>query len=171
MSRALVALCATLFFAHLASAQNMQAVRPTTVQPAPAVQQVQTAPATSTDQAASAIQPIETVESLKAANKQLRENNKLLRAENTALKDKITALTTPGGSLVHAYCPTRTLSRNTAGAEADCAASGYTCEDVSGLCRTTCQSSDMCAGGYTCDVGKVRCIYTAGGVPDNDDDN
>jgi hypothetical protein len=166
MSRVLIVLCAALLAATVAGAQTVSSVRPIRIQP---VQATQVAPAPAdaavTDQAAGPIQPIETVESLKAANKQLRENNKLLRAENTALKDKVTALTTPGGSLVHAYCPAKTLSRNTAGAEADCAASGYTCEDVSGLCRTTCQSSDMCAGGYTCDVGAGRCIYTAGGVP------
>jgi hypothetical protein len=175
MSRVLSVLCAALLAASVAGAQTVPSVRPIKiqpVQPAPAVQATQVAPAPAdaavTDQAASPMQPIETMESLQAANKQLRESNKLLRAENTALKDRITALTTPGGSLVRAYCPTRTLSRNTAGAESDCSSSGYTCEDVSGLCRTTCQSSDMCAGGYTCDVGAGRCIYTAGGVPDSD---
>jgi cell division protein FtsB len=163
MSRALVVLCATLLATAIAGAQTVQSVHPIKLQP------VQPAPAASDAIVASPaqdpMQPVETIDSLKAANKQLRENNKLLRAENASLKDKLAAITTRGGSQVRAYCPTGTTSRNTAGAEADCAASGYTCEDVSGLCRTTCQSSDMCAGGYTCDVGAGRCIYTAGGVP------
>ena len=67
-----------------------------------------------------------------------------------------------GGSLVHAYCPAgdNTVSRNTAGAETNCAAAGYTCEPVTGQCRTTCQTSDMCSRGFTCDTGRQRCVRT-----------
>jgi len=169
MSRPLIVLCAALLASAVAGAQVQAPAQPIQIQQRPATQvapapqrATQVAPVAKTSDAGTAI---ETLESVKAANKQLRENNKLLKAENAALKDKIAAMTSRGGSLVRAYCPTNTTSRNTAGAEADCSASGYTCEDVSGLCRTTCQSTDMCAGGYTCDVGAGRCIYTAGGVP------
>ena len=92
---------------------------------------------------------------LEADNRKLREENERLRQENEGFK----AL---GGSQVHAYCPNPGTSRNTAGAESDCKSAGYNCEPVSGLCRTSCQTSDMCAGGFTCDTGAQRCVYTAG---------
>lgn len=93
----------------------------------------------------------------------LERENKRLREENAALKKRIDELTTLGGSEVHAYCPSRETSRNTAGAESDCrAAGGYTCEEVSGLCRTSCQTTDMCAAGFTCDTSIEQCVYTAG---------
>jgi regulator of replication initiation timing len=92
----------------------------------------------------------------------LERENKRLREENEALKKRVDDFTRLGGSEVHAYCPAENpnLSRNTSGAENNCGAAGYTCEPVSGLCRTSCQTSDMCAGGFTCDTGAQQCVRT-----------
>ena len=92
----------------------------------------------------------------------LERENKRLREENEALKKRVDDFTRLGGSEVHAYCPADnpTLSRNTAGAENDCGAAGYTCEPVSGQCRTSCQTSNMCAAGFTCDTGAQQCVRT-----------
>jgi hypothetical protein len=91
----------------------------------------------------------------------LEKENKRLREENAALKKRVDDLTTLGGSEVHAYCPNQDTSRNTAGAESDCSgAGGYTCEPVSGLCRTSCQTTDMCSRGYTCDTEIQQCVHT-----------
>ena len=107
---------------------------------------------------------MQTVEGLTEANGKLREENRVLRAENASLKDRIANMTTPGGSAVHAYCPTETVSRNTAGAEANCAASGYKCEDVSGLCHKTCSSSDQCSAGHSCNPCNNKCENNAGPI-------
>lgn len=89
-----------------------------------------------------------------------RENAKL-REENAALKQRVDNFSNLGGSEVRAYCPTPGTSRNTAGVEANCQDNGgYLCEPVSGLCRTRCQTSDMCAGGWTCDTGVQQCVRT-----------
>ena len=180
MSRSLILLCATLLAATVAigaMAQNTPPVRAIQVQPIklepiqPATQPAeatQVSPAArdaaETDVAPSGIQPIETMESVKAANAKLREANKVLRHENATLKERITQFTTHGGSLVRAYCPTDTTSRNTAGDEANCAASGYKCEDVSGLCHKTCASSDQCAGGYSCNPCNNKCENNSGPI-------
>jgi len=49
------------------------------------------------------------------------EKNKQLRGENDGLRQQLAEMTRHGGSLVHAYCETRTVSRNTAGDRNDCA--------------------------------------------------
>ena len=92
----------------------------------------------------------------------LERENRKLKEENAALKKQVDDFTALGGSNVHAYCPagSPTISRNTSGAETDCGDSGYTCEAVSGLCHTTCQTSDMCAGGFTCDTAAQQCVRT-----------
>jgi hypothetical protein len=174
MRPATLLLAASLFAASFAAAQQVQTLRPI-ARPAPATapvqQSTQSAPASTAAPAPGAGSPalaIDKVALLETQNKKLREANLALREENRILKERLEATTAHGGSLVRAWCPSATTSRNTAGDDADCAASGNTCEPVSGLCRTTCQSSDMCAGGYTCDVGAQRCVYTAGGVPDSD---
>ena len=75
-------------------------------------------------------------------------------------------MTKLGGSQVRAYCPSRQVSRNTAGAEINCASSGYNCESVSGLCHTSCSNAEACAEGYNCDAEHGRCIS---GVPVSDE--
>jgi hypothetical protein len=81
-----------------------------------------------------------------------REKNQQLRAENVGLQSQLAEWTRKGGSLVHAYCETPTMSVSSAGARNDCAASGYGCEPVSGLCRTVVRSSDQCAPGFLMDI-------------------
>lgn len=81
-----------------------------------------------------------------------REKNQQLRTQNASLQSQLDEWTRKGGSLVHAYCETPTISANSAGARNDCAASGYTCEPVSGMCRTMARSSDDCAPGFLMDV-------------------
>jgi hypothetical protein len=177
MSRSLILFCATVLAATVAlgaTAQNMPPVRAIQVQPiqpiqpAPAAQDTQVAPVArpvaETDQASPGVQPIETVESMKAANQNLREANKKLKTENATLKDRLAQMTTRGGSLVRAYCPTDTTSRNTAGAEANCAATGYKCEDVSGMCHKTCSSSDQCAIGHSCNPCNNKCENNSGPI-------
>ena len=80
------------------------------------------------------------------------EKNKQLSGENDGLRQQLAEMTRHGGSLVHAYCETRTVSRNTAGDRNDCARNGYTCEAVSGLCRTSANDSDQCSDGFLLDV-------------------
>jgi hypothetical protein len=81
-----------------------------------------------------------------------REKNQQLPSENASLQSQLAEWTRKGGSLVHAYCETPTMSANSAGARNDCSVSGYTCEPVSGVCRTSARSSDECATGYLLDV-------------------
>lgn len=80
------------------------------------------------------------------------EKNKQLSGENDGLRQQLAEMTRHGGSLVHAYCESRTVSRNTAGDRNDCAHNGYTCEAVSGLCRTSANDSDQCSDGFLLDV-------------------
>jgi len=112
--------------------------------------------------------PVDDPEALKARIRQLKEQNQTLTnerdalvGERDALAVKINEMTALGGSLVTAYCPSREVSRNTAGAEEDCSTVGYVCDPVSGLCHTTCQGTDHCASGYACDVEAGRCIPTS----------
>lgn len=132
-----------LVFAAAAAAQNMQ-VRPIQLQANPA--------ATAIDETGM----------LRTEVAKLRSENKRLAAENADLRAQVDGYRVLGGSQVHAYCSAPATSRNTAGAESDCAKSGYNCESVSGLCRTSCQTSDMCAGGFTCDTSTSQCVYTGG---------
>lgn len=87
-----------------------------------------------------------------------QEKNRQLAAQNASLQQRIAQMSHPGGRLVKAYCESDAVSRNTAGARNDCSASGYACEPVSGLCRTSCQGSSMCATGYICDTYNDHCV-------------
>lgn len=133
-------LALALTIASTASAQTMQAIRPVQLAtPATQAAQIDTA----------------------ALEKQRMERELAkLREENAVLKQRVDAMTSLGGSQVHAYCPSPSTSRNTAGAEANCNQAGYNCEPVSGLCRTSCQTSDMCAANFTCDTGAQQCVRT-----------
>ena len=79
----------------------------------------------------------------------------------------IDEMTRQGGSLVRAQCVGDTLSRTTAGAEENCAASGYTCAGSEGTCHRQCSSSKQCAPGFLCDTGAGRCVTPP---PPADDD-
>ena len=96
------------------------------------------------------------IKRLRDKNAALRQENDQIKQENTELQGRIAAMTSLGGSEVHAYCSDATTSRNTAGAIDDCAATGYTCESVSGLCRTIVRSSGECAVGWLMDGD--RCV-------------
>ena len=97
----------------------------------------------------------------KAQHDKQVEKNKELRAENEGLRAQLAAWVNKGGSQVHAYCETETLSRNSAGASNDCAASGYKCEAVSGLCLTSAGNSSQCAAGRIWCVYGNRCVSSA----------
>ena len=104
-------------------------------------------------------------EAMKAALAKLKKEKRELRSQlATTLADLQNArmtldeMTRKGGSLVTAQCASRHLSRNTAGAEENCAASGYACEDVSGLCKRMCNVTTDCAHGFVCDTAVSRCI-------------
>lgn len=97
----------------------------------------------------------------KAQYEQERARNQQLRDENGDLRATLAAWTSKGGSLVHAYCATPTRSASSAGASNDCGASGYTCEPVSGLCRTSAADSSQCASGHTWCVYGNRCVRSA----------
>jgi hypothetical protein len=123
-----------LMTASLAHAQNLQTIK---LPPPGQLEAVQV------DQNAVAIRKLEI------------ENQKL-REENAALKQRIENFTRLGGSEVHAYCPSAATSRNTAGAESNCAAGGYSCEPVTGLCRESCDTSAVCAATFKC--VSQRCV-------------
>ena len=91
---------------------------------------------------------------LERANKNLQKSRQL----NDKLNSRIHEMTSLGGSQVHAYCKSHTVSRNTAGIESNCATpGGFACEPVSGLCRTQCSGSDQCATGFVCDPSDRSC--------------
>jgi|GEM_PF-2753833 len=100
---------------------------------------------------------------LKRENHELRAENDRLKAENAELSGRVDNFSKLGGSEVRAYCADGQTSRNTAGAQSDCTRSGYQCEPVSGLCRTSCQTTDMCAAGSVCDTGIQQCVVPGGG--------
>lgn len=155
MKRVFTTIAACLLAASAASAQNLQ-----TIKLLPPSGQLEAA---QVDQAAMARR------SLEVENKKLRDDNARLETENQALSARIDAFTTPGGSEVHAYCPSPTISRNTAGAETNCDLSGgFACEPASGLCHTSCETSEMCAGGFVCDTGTKRCVNAS--VPETESD-
>jgi len=86
---------------------------------------------------------------------EMRSELAAANAEVSGLKTKLKEMTQPGGSLVHAYCASPNVSRNTAGAELHCGA--RFCEPVSGLCRDRCTRTTDCAMGYVCDVDLNQC--------------
>jgi hypothetical protein len=136
-------------FATAVSAQTVQRVRP--IGPTVPVAPTTAAPS----DAASLPKDYQAMYQKEAAK------NRELRAQVDSLTARIAEMTRPGGSLVQAYCETPTMSRNTAGASNDCARTGYGCEPVSGLCRTTARSTDECAAGYVYCATNATCVNSA----------
>ena len=101
-------------------------------------------------------------ERLREKNAELQRENADLRAENASLKSQLGEYTSKGGSEVHAYCESPSISKNSAGAETDCNRSGYVCEAVSGMCKTSCQTTDMCAPGWVCSTDVQQCVVVGG---------
>lgn len=93
---------------------------------------------------------------LRAENSKLKTENSWLLEQNGKLQSRIDAFTSLGGSEVHAFCPARSLSQNTAGATEDCGV--YACAPVSGLCNTRCDSANDCTLGAACTVDG-QCEY------------
>lgn len=130
----------------LACCLSLVAVAATAQTAAPRLRTVEPAP--------TAVAPAVVVDK-DAQIERLRESNQRLRAENNQLKARIEQMTTPGGSLVRAYCASRSESRNTAGGSDHCGV--YTCNEASGLCRDRCTSSLHCGPGTACDIPSGTC--------------
>ena len=105
------------------------------------------------------------INKLRAEKRALREQMTLTLGDLQTARTTIDEMTRLGGTLVRAQCVSETLSRNTAGASENCAASGYLCGGVEGTSMRQCTSSTQCAGGFVCDIGAARCI-----VPPSGDD-
>jgi hypothetical protein len=135
---------AALSFAAASSAQVQTAAKPIVLQP---LQVAAPNPQLETNL------PEQRIAKLEAEKRALQEENARLREQNRQMTEL-------GGSQVHAYCPSAELSRNTAGAETNCASAGYNCEKVSGLCYSSCGTGVECAEDFNCDRG--HCIK---GVP------
>jgi hypothetical protein len=98
-------------------------------------------------------------------NAEKRDLTTKLNDANSRLNETLATLdgwTKKGGSLVHAYCASDTLSQRSDGAgQEDCAHNGYTCNQVEGMCRTSCNDSAQCSLGFTCDIPNGnRCVRT-----------
>jgi cell division protein FtsB len=146
-------LCATLLLASTAVLAQ--------VQPKPQFQQIQakppvaapSVPITPLEAAPSNLQLNTEEAQLKRRIAELEREKAKLEQANSLLEERVRNFTILGGSEVHAYCSADTVSRNTAGATEDCGA--YSCERVSGLCRTTCSDATHCLGkNANCDQGK-----------------
>ncbi len=99
----------------------------------------------------------EEISKLRKENKKLKVQVEDLIRERNILKAEVAAYSSKGGKSVKAYCE-GSLSRNTAGASTDCAAGGYACEAVSGLCHRSCNITSECAGGFVCHTGNHTCV-------------
>lgn len=85
-----------------------------------------------------------------------------LNDSNAKLTETLATLdewTRKGGSLVHAYCESDEVSRSSAGAIENCAASGYACSPVEGTCRRSCNVTTDCAGYHVCDTAAHVCVH------------
>ena len=150
MSRSsVVALLALLMFAP-ALAQDVQVRKLDRAVPVKIIPQVQPLEQVPSD----VVEKIMTIEEAKAQIAKLRAERRELNAKLAEAANTIQQMTVKGGSLVRAYCASNEVSRNTAGAEENCAAAGYACAEVSGLCKNSCTIGPDCASGYTCDVGE-----------------
>jgi hypothetical protein len=154
MKLRLLAAAALLVFASAASSQvSMRPVQPIIPAPTPAAQ------AAPIEAHTPELEAQKEISALKRDVRRLEAENADLKAKNSALQAQVDGYSSLGGSLVHAYCPAdnNTVSRNTAGAQTDCGAAGYTCDPVNGQCRTSCQTSNMCASGFSCHPVSHQC--------------
>ena len=149
--------------AGVAVAQNtpqLQTVRPAVVQPVSPIQPVpveQDAADVNTD----VVDPQGTIDRLREKNRTLKKENERLKGDVAARDATIADFTTRGGSRVMAYCEAPNVSRNTAGATQSCGS--FACNDVSGLCHTTCTVTAHCSEG-ACYNG--QCLTRAPGGED-----
>jgi hypothetical protein len=119
----------------------------------PQIQPIQQSPDT--------IQKVMTIEEAQAQIAKLRAEKRELDAKLSEALATIDQWTQKGGSLVHAYCASDTLSRRSDGAgEEDCAASGYACSQSEGTCRKSCNVTTDCAGYHVCDTAAHVCVKT-----------
>lgn len=135
--------------ASVAAAQTVRQIRP--------VSPIVATPATPAASAQAASLP----KDYEALYRKEAEKNRELKAEVQSLTERLAQVTRPGGSLVTAYCESASVSRNTAGATNDCSTSGFACEPVSGLCRTSARSSMECAAGFVYCSLRANCVRTA----------
>jgi len=137
------------------------------MQPMPRPVTVQVVPPASTTirQDPDAAKKVMTIEDAQAQIAKLRAEKRDLDARLTEALATIDGWTRKGGTLVHAYCASGTLSQRSDGAgQEDCAHNGYMCSEVDGMCRHSCNDSAQCSTGFTCHMPGNYCEYTAGGV-------
>ena len=162
----LVALAAVPALAQIQILQVPEPAPAPVVQPAPSAPQIQMVTPSETP----TFDPASTPETARAAIKKLQDRIRELRAQMAvtlgdlqALRTQLDETTRLGGSLVRAVCASPALSRNTAGAEENCYATGYTCGAVEGTCFRQCTSTSQCAPGFACDIAAARCVVPSSG--------
>jgi hypothetical protein len=111
-------------------------------------------------QEADAARKVMTVEEAQAQIAKLRAEKREVDAKLAEALATIDQWTRKGGSLVHAYCESDEVSRSSAGATENCAASGYACSPVEGTCRRSCNVTTDCAGYHVCDTAAHVCVAT-----------
>ena len=141
----LAALVVTPALAQVLQVQPIQ--RPIAVQPIPQVQAD-----------SNAAEKVMTIEDAKKRIAQLQSEKRELDGRLTEALATIDQWTKKGGSLVHAYCESEEVSRNSAGATENCAESGYRCAEVEGTCRKSCNVTTDCAGYHVCDTAAHVCV-------------
>jgi hypothetical protein len=107
-----------------------------------------------------AARKVMTVEEAQAQIAKLRAEKREVDAKLAEALATIDEWTRKGGSLVHAYCESDEVSRSSAGATENCAASGYACSPVEGTCRRSCNVTTDCAGYHVCDTAAHVCVAT-----------
>jgi hypothetical protein len=106
-----------------------------------------------------AAQKVMTIEDAQAQIAKLRAEKRELTQKLNETIATLDSWTKKGGSLVHAYCASDTLSQRSDGAgQEDCAASGYACSQAEGTCRRSCNVTTDCAGYYVCDTAAHACV-------------
>jgi len=151
----LVAALAVLLVAPGAAQVTRPVIQPLVISPLP-----QVAPLEVDDNSVTKAMTLEEANALIAKLKKDRSEKSL---ELRAALERINEMTKFGGSLVQAYCTSDTMSRNSAGASENCAASGYSCDSVSGLCHRRATISGHCAEGFLFDNN--ACVTPGSVIP------